>query len=102
MRTVRTICLWVCFVGVLQVGLWSSLFADAEPPEHAAVSMHFFGVAGSPWLTRTCSAPDVGPFGDCANWSHDVHPLSASALLLLLGIAAGVAARRLRHTAERN
>lgn len=102
MRTVRTICLWVCFIGVLQLGLWSSMFADAEPPEHPAISMHFFGVAWSPWLTRTCSAPDVGPFGDCANWSHEIHPLSASALLLLFGIAGGVAARALRPVPARH
>lgn len=96
MQTARTICRWLCFIGVLQFAIWSSVFVEAGAQEQPAVSMHFFGVAWSPWLTRTCSAPDVGPFGNCALWSHELHPLSASALLLLAGIAAGVAARRLR------
>jgi hypothetical protein len=72
------------------------------PPDHQALSIHYHGVAWSPWLTRTCNAPDVEPFGDCADWTHELHPLSVSALLLLLGVAAGVAARRLRpRPAER-
>lgn len=102
MQTARTVCQWVCFIGVLQFAMWTSYYFEAATPDAPAISMHTYGVGWSPWLTRTCSAPDVGLLGDCAAWRHEFHPLSASALLLLAGLAGGVAARRLRPKAARH
>lgn len=96
MQKLRPYCWMACIIGVVQFFGWTQYTFESSGADRPSVSMRTYGASWSPWLTRTCETPVDRPLGRCDLWHDEVHPLSASALLLLLGIAGGVAARRLR------
>jgi hypothetical protein len=96
MQKLRPYCWVICFIGVVQFFGWTGYTFEASSADKPAVSMHTYGAAWSPWLTRTCQTPVDRPLGRCDLWDDEVDPLSMSVLLLLVGIAGGAVAYRLR------
>jgi hypothetical protein len=102
MQKLRPYCWAICFIGVVQFFGWTGYTFEASSADGQAVSMHTYGAAWSPWLTRTCQTPVDRPLGRCDLWHDEVDPLSISVLLLLLGVASGAVAYRSRPRRTRS